>query len=497
MELNFGYIEGLPEEELRNLADLVRIYNDHKVKNEQKKRYYNGKIKLNEVNLGIALPNTLSRLEIGCSWGAKAVDVLAARSMFDGFVGNAGKSADAMQGIMRRNNLLTNYKKACKEELLYGNVYAAISGKEREARIRFYNPNCAAAKWDAAAGCIECGFVFDDGRLDEEDYAWSPDFVIYHTATDVWELDRSSGHWVAERTPHRFGRPLMVSMSWNATADKPFGQSRLKEPIRRLIQGYVRTIANATIGLEFSTSPQKYLLGVSDDQYDALVNDRFKTYVGSILTSTANPDTGENPTFGQLQQGNISPHVEMLRMLSTQFSAATGLTVTDVGVVNDANPTSSEAILAQSQTLICLAEELNSGNGDALYIIGQMALAVEQGSDPDSLEEEDKEIIAHFKNPAMPSVATTADAAVKIASAREGFAQTDVFLEMLGFDQADIRRVKAQEARARGTNILKEEFAANENIVEGVDGIRSKNVANQPGSGGTDKKLDTKERMRG
>ena len=146
----------------------------------------------------------------------------------------------------------------------------------------------------------------------------------------------------------------MVALIWDATNDKPFGQSRLKEPVRRLIQGYVRTVANATIGLEFATSPQKYLLGVSDEQYDMLIDNKFKQYVGSILYSTNNPETGEKPNFGQLSQGNIEPHVQMLRMLATQYSAATGLAVTDVGVINDANPTSSEAIIAQSQTLILM-----------------------------------------------------------------------------------------------------------------------------------------------
>ena len=56
----------------------------------------------------------------------------------------------------------------------------------------------------------------------------------------------------------------------------------------------------------------------------------------------------------------------------------------------------------------------------------------------------------------MPSVAVTADAAVKIASSRPSFAETDVFLEMLGFDQAEIRRVKAQEQRARGLQLITE-----------------------------------------
>lgn len=89
-----------------------------------------------------------------------------------------------------------------------------------------------------------------------------------------------------------------------------------------------------------------------------------------------------------------------------------------------------------------------------MYQIAQMALAIERGTTPDVLPEEDRGIVAHFKNPAMPSVAVTADAAIKIASARSEFASTDTFLEMIGFDQADIRRIKAQEQRVRGQELL-------------------------------------------
>ncbi|WP_291235960.1 phage portal protein [Frisingicoccus sp.] len=464
MLLNFGIVDGLPEEEQEKLNKLKYIYDYHKSSNRKKRRYYNGKITLKEVNLGIALPRDFGRLEIGCAWGAKAVDVLAARSMFDGFVMQNGSDASEMDQIMKRNRLVAEYSKACKEELKYGSVYAAVSGSEGKACIRFYSPMCAAASWDNQKGTIDCGFAFEDLRTDESDYNWSPSHVNFYTDTDIWQLDMEGGRWKATQYPHKFRRPLMVPMIWDATNDKPLGQSRLKEPIRRLIQGYVRTVANATIGLEFATSPQKYLLGITDEQYDALVEQRFKQYVGSILFSTTNPESGEKPTYGQLNQGNIEPHVQMLRMIATQFSAATGLTVTDTGVVNDANPTSSDAILAQSQTLVLMAQQLNTGNADALYQISQMALAIELGTTPDDLPYECKEIVAHFKNPAMPSVAVTADAAIKIASARDGFSSTDTFLEMIGFDQADIRRIKAQEQRARGARILTEEFTANEDI---------------------------------
>ena len=52
------------------------------------------------------------------------------------------------------------------------------------------------------------------------------------------------------------GRPLMEPLIWNATSDKPFGRSRLKKAIRALIDDYVRIVANATVALEFDTTPQ-------------------------------------------------------------------------------------------------------------------------------------------------------------------------------------------------------------------------------------------------
>jgi hypothetical protein len=144
----------------------------------------------------------------------------------------------------------------------------------------------------------------------------------------------------------------------------------------------------------------------------------------------------------------------MIRVLATQFSAASGLSVTDTGVVNDANPTSSDAILAQSQTLIAMAEQLNISNGDALRNIALMATAIINNVALSELTNEQRDVVAHFKNPAMPSIAMSADAAIKIASAREGFASTDTFLEMIGFDKASIRRIKAQESRLRGLATL-------------------------------------------
>jgi len=453
--IDVGLVVGLPPKEQAMLANLFEIYQSHYAKNWEKEKYYEGNIPLSDVNLGIALPKSIKSLQIGCAWGSKAVDVLAARSMFDGFVDARGYQSEELAGIVADNDLITEYSKACRDELKFGCTYATLSADRNVGcKIRFHSPLTAAAHWSGEKGRIDYGFAVIDSVPSNATMLWEPTLINLYTEDAVWVLERRGDMWNATGHTQVMGRPLMEAFRWNATSNKPFGRSRIKEPIRRLIQGYVRTMANATIGLEFSTAPQKYLLGITDDQYDAVINDKFRQYVGSIIAATTNPETGEKPTFGQLQQGSIAPHVEMMRLLATQFSAATGLAVTDTGVVNDANPTSSDAILAQTQTLVGMAEQLNQSNGDSLRTVALMALAIMNSTTMDALEAEKRDIIAHFKNPAMPSVAVTADAAIKIASARQSFAQTDTFLEMIGFSQADIRRIKAQERMSQGLQII-------------------------------------------
>ena len=130
---------GLDADVAYKFTELLNVYNKYATKNAQKDRYYEGKISVNEVNLGIALPENLGKLEIGCAWGAKTVDVLAARSMFDGFVGLDGSDVEILDEIAVANSLLTEYMKACRDELKYGCTFATLSSDPvAGCKIRHY-----------------------------------------------------------------------------------------------------------------------------------------------------------------------------------------------------------------------------------------------------------------------------------------------------------------------------------------------------------------------
>lgn len=91
MELNFGRVEGLPPEEQQWLQELKYIYDYHRSANRKKRRYYNGKVTLNEVNLGIALPG---EDEETCKKQAEAIMKFAKPKSYPGTKGNRKKTTE-------------------------------------------------------------------------------------------------------------------------------------------------------------------------------------------------------------------------------------------------------------------------------------------------------------------------------------------------------------------------------------------------------------------
>ena len=203
-------VAGLPEREQYLLGKLIDVYNSHDTKNQQKEKYYEGHISLSDVNLGIALPEGMAGLEIGCAWGAKTVDVLAARSMFDGYVSESGESAEELDEIVKGNDLIYEYTKACRDELEYGCTFATLSkSDEIGCKIRFHSPRSAAALWDGEKGRIQCGFAIIDTQPSNDNTIWEPSLVNLYTDDAIWALERKGSAWTATAFPHRMGRPLM------------------------------------------------------------------------------------------------------------------------------------------------------------------------------------------------------------------------------------------------------------------------------------------------
>ena len=227
----------------------------------------------------------------------------------------------------------------------------------------------------------------------------------------------------------------MFVMPYNPDDDRPFGRSRITPEVRWLIDCAVRANVNEEIAAAFAASTQKYLLGTDGDAIAE--GSKWSAYIGSIFAVTTNPKTGSTPQFGQLSQGSMQPHIDYIRSLAACFSGETNVPLSSLGVVTD-NPTSAEAIYAESEPLILKCKSFIREAKAALSRVAVAAIATEEGTSyADALEAH--EVSVHFLNPAMPTLAQQTDSSIKLASAVEGFAGSPTFWRMNGFDDDEVR----------------------------------------------------------
>ena len=146
-------------------------------------------------------------------------------------------------------------------------------------------------------------------------------------------------------------------------------------------------------------------------------------------------------------QGSMQPHIDYMRSLASRFSGETNVPLSELGVVSD-NPSSAEAIYAAKEALVVGAQNLNADNGEALAHVALMALAIKEGTTYAEQAARRLRICPKFRNPAMPSVVTQADAMLKDVQAVPWLAESDVLLEELGFSDDQIQRLRSDRDRA-------------------------------------------------
>ena len=443
-------VKHLREEDHKRLIQLYKVWDGHLLNNEIKKMYYDGENALRD--LGIAIPPELKNLRLVVGWPAKAVDALAVRSRFDGFVFES-EADGAIKQVLSDNNFKSLYTQSVKSQLVHGCSFITVSkgsAGEPPVLISAYSAETAAAVWNNRKKRIDYGMT-----VVEVDKNKHPTWVNIYTDTHVIEIRRETQRigapqWEATYLPHALGRPLMEPLVHSPSLLQPLGKSRITRAVRSITDSAMRTALRTEVSAEFYTSPQKYLLGAPEGIFDD--QSKWQAYVGNIFAIAADTDM-PNPQFGQLPQMTLQPHLDYMRSLAAQFAGETSIPVSSLGIIHD-NPSSAQAISAAREDLVIAAQDLNDDNGAALRNVGLMALAIMEDTNMESLPPEVRSITAKFRSPAMPSIVSQSDAMVKQVSAIPWIGMTTVALEELGYSEEQIMRMKAERRRAEGDIML-------------------------------------------
>jgi hypothetical protein len=440
---------GLRGEDRILVRDLIKEWSDHYERNLKRHCYYIMHNRL--VDLGISIPPKLRNLDAACGWAQKTVDVMVEHSIFDGYTVGDDEAQAQLDAITRRNKMRSKYRKATTSALEQGfNLYFVSRGDDGHAHVSAYPAHACGVTWDDANDTIKAALFVVDTKKDRTTGKTVPTWVNVVTPEYLIRIKSDMGRWYVERyEPHGLGHLPVFLAAYNATLERPFGQSRITREVMGYIDSAVRANINEEIASAFAASSQKYLLGTDGDPFEDV--DRWQAFIGAIFNIDMTQD-GTVPQFGQLPQPSMQPLTDHFRNLCAKMSAATGIHVSQFGLVHD-QPSSAEAIYAENSPLIRKVKAWHSDVGDTLTDVAIACLATERGTTFDSVDASGLEVQPRFMNPSMPTLAQMTDASVKIASVVPAFANTPTFWRQNGYSDEEVTTVmrELQDATARET----------------------------------------------
>lgn len=436
---NLEKADGLTERDAEYLRELVSVLKKNYSKHEKRHLYYEDKVPVR--SHGMKVPYEYLTNNYATGWAAKAVNVLAERSVFDGFTFEEGAPA-GFEEVMRENDIRGLYAMSVPSMLIEGVGFWTVSRggqNEPDVIVNYHNAMTSAGIWDYRHKRLRaCLVIADYARLDKRSDV--PSVCVLYTDQANVVIDRYKGdEWTATYYPHRMGVPMAVPMVYKQSDGKPFGKSRITPAVMGCVDRAMRELLNTDMQSDYFSIPMKYVLGASNEQFEALganIHDAYKT---EMLVMTTNDDGG-SPTVGMLQPADMTPHIAALDKWASMIASETCVPASMFGV-QDKVYTSSDALRAAVDELVILCKDMNKANAHALSLVAQMVVAVMANEGLAELDYNARTVTVHFEDPAMPSDSANADAMIKVVSAVPEFAGSEVFWEKLGYSEDDRKRI--------------------------------------------------------
>lgn len=433
------FVAGLEDDELDIIKGLFATWREKYPGNLLKSTYFDAKMPL--VPTGNIPEEAMRKIQAVLDWPEKAVSALADRSVFEGFVSPGGEQdpfdlgsiLDANRFDLELPQVITSaYKHSCS---FITTALGDVASGEPEVLVLAREALWSAATWDQRRRGVSAAMAVtstdDDGRPDGMD-VYLPEWVLTLAR-------RPSGSWVAERRANPLGEVLVEPIAYDPQLDRPFGRSRISRPVMNITDHALTTIVRAEISSDFYAAPRMYALGVSEDAFS---RGKWQAAIDRWFAITKD-ENGDAPTVGQFPQMTMQPIHEQYRMYATQFSGATGVPVSSLGILTD-NPPSAEALYADDRRIVATANRQNRIMSSGLKRVAQKTIRLRDGGE---VTEEMRNISAAWMNPTFTSPITSATALRELSTVFPWLSESEVALEYAGFSQSQIKRLQSEKAR--------------------------------------------------
>lgn len=430
--------------------------------NRTRKQYMEAKQKVQ--SLGIAIPPSLNSFETVLGWPYKAVKSLATRIKLGGFAIPGQDINDfGVDKIWAENRLGIEATHAHMSSLTYGPSFVvAMAGGDGEPKavIRTLSPLSTTAVWDPVKRRAVSALTVisaDEGTPDE--------FILY-MEDEIITARFVRGRWLLERSETLGHCPVHV-MAYDSSPEYPFGRSRITQGVMKMTDEAIRTSLRMEVGAEFYSAPQRYLLGADESAFtDQYGNKRtgWDAILGRMLAIGADED-GNKPTVGQFQQMSMQPHESMLKTIAAKFSGETNIPVNALGIIHE-NPASDAAMHTAYLDLNADAESAHEPFGTAWVAVMKDAIQIYNDG---VLPEEIAMLTTKWRDPATPTKGASAAWAKTLVEAGILPADSEVTLELVGFDQVTIDRIMQHRRQAAAGTRMQQIIQAAQGVQNGTN----------------------------
>jgi len=428
-------VDNATDDEQSKIRSLLAEWSARRDKNLKRSLYYDGEQAFKDLNL--MLPPQLKNAKFYLGWGTMAVRKAAIRSQFEGLRLPGSDDPLGLGRTLTENNFGLELSQGIVSAYKHGPAFVTVAkGDEGEpdVQIQSHSAETSAALWDRRRRRISAAVTISAFKEDKPS-----EFIVYLPDVVLRCARNSLGRWRAERIENKIRRTLVEPLTYDPQLTKPFGRSRITQPVMALcdmaVRAYVRMEGNA----EFYSSPQLAIEGIDPDSFgEVSESKKFKLAMDRLIALTRDAD-GNAPSIKQLQQATMTPHSDMLRTVASAFSGETGIPLNSLGVIHD-NPASAEAIrAAEHDLLIDVTYQNKYVLSNAVANIARLAAMVRDGlTEPPA---ESWKLSARFADPEFRSTSANADAYVKLAGANEDLKSSPVLLETV-FDDDQVERIQ-------------------------------------------------------
>lgn len=421
--------------------------------------YYDNKRTIRMV--GTLIPPQYFNLGLTLGWTGKAVDALARRCNLDGFVWADGDLA-SLGGleVWNDNHLASEVDGAVVAAMQHGPAFLINTmgePDEPESLIHVKDATEATGQWNRRRRHLDNLLSVIDKDKDGRVLTLA---LYLENETITAQRDKASSKWQVDRAEHVYGVPAEV-LPYKPSPRRPFGQSRITQPIMGLQDAAVRELIRREGHMDVFSYPEFWLLGADETVFknaDGTQRDMWNIRLGRIKGINDDKDVKEpqlaRADVKQFPAASPEAHWADINGLAKLFAREAQLPDSAVAISEMVNPTSAESYDASQYELIAEAEGADDNFTPALRNSFIRALAMKNGIAAEDIPDSWRSIDTNWRNPRYLSRAAVADAGMKQLAAAPELAGTEVGYELLGLTPQQIKRALSERRRATGRQVL-------------------------------------------